>query len=360
MKEENNMSSDEQVWDDYLEQRPELKKWWQFCLDHSYVNSTYEKVSDDIRVNRVHILKMQGIRFRRMALMHDQVLADGRTDDGKRLLDLDDGEALAYTLDIDKDDSYRMMMESHAIKNVNPPSLNYKEALSLYLHNSGADELLYINLVYAREHPESSEQSKPFMDNIDSIFHYLVYWKDAGLNHTVWNTEQDLIRTIHDYRDYYGLFLMPTESDTIIDSDYLDHFLLVPKPYPNEINRRDWHDRAVRFVDTIDGNAKDHRRMDYIDCACPINFLELVYMSLLDCFLTHNIEDLAFMESMYWFCIDVADDSGIHNMEAGSYQPGKLDPKVFDLFREYGAAFAKPLLESVLSDMNPVEEKRTS
>ena len=352
------MSNDEQVWDDYLEKRPELNKWWQFCLDHSYVHSILEKVSDDIRVNRVHLLEVQGNRFSRMALMHDQVLADGRTGDGKRLLNLDDGEALAYALDIDQDDSYRMMMDSQTIKNVDPPSLNYEEAL--YLHNYGADALPYINLVYSREYPESvgsSEQSKPFLNNIGSLFHYMVYWEDAGLNHTVWNTEQDLIRTIHDYRDYYGLFLIPTESDTIIDSDYLDHFLLVPKPYPNEVDRRGWHDRAVRFVDTIDGNAKDHKRMNYIDCAYPINFLGLVYMSLLDCFLTRNIEDLAFMESMYWFCIDVADDSGVHNMRADSYHPGKLDPKVFDLFREYGASFAKPLLESVLSDMNPADEE---
>ena len=352
------MSNDEQVWDDYLEKRLNLNKWWNYCLDHSYVNSTYEKVSDDIRVNRVHILKMQGIRFRHMALMHDQVLADGRTDSGKRLLDLDDGEALAYALDIDQDYSYRKMMESHAIKNVDPPSLNYEEAL--YLHEDNFDALPYINLVYAREYPESSEQSKPFLDNIDSLFHCLVYWENAGLNHAVWNTEQDLIRTVHDYRDYYGLFLIPTESNTIIDSDYLDHFLLVPKPYPNEVDRVDWHDKAVRFMSTLDGNAKDHKRMDRIDCARPINFLGLVYMSLLDCFLTRNIEDLAFMESMYWFCIDVADESGVHNMEAGSYRPGKLDPKVFDLFREYGAEFAKPLLENVLSDMNPADEEMTS
>ena len=27
MGEEHNMSNDEQVWDDYLEKRPELKKW---------------------------------------------------------------------------------------------------------------------------------------------------------------------------------------------------------------------------------------------------------------------------------------------------------------------------------------------
>lgn len=350
------MSNDEQVWDDYLEKRPELNKWWQFCLNHSYVHSILEKVSNDIRVNRVHLLEVQGNRFSRMALMHDRVLADGCTDSGKRLLDLDDGEALAYALDIDQDDSYRMMMESHAIKNVDPPSLNYKE--TLYLHNYGADALPYINLVYAREHPESSEQSKPFLNNIDSLFHCLVYWEDAGLNHAVWNTEQDLIRTIHDYRDYYGLFLMPTESDTIIDSDYLDHLLLVPKPYPNEVDRVDWHDRAVRFVDALDGNAKDHKRMDYIDCARPINFLGLVFMSLSSYFLTHNIEDLTFMESMCRFCVSAVKDSNANNIGIDSYQPGKLDPKLFDLLREYGASFAKPLLESVLCDMNnPTDEE---
>ena len=349
------MSNDEQIWDDYLEKRPNLNKWWNYCLDHSYVNSVYEKVSDDIRVNRVHLLEVQGNRFRHMALMHDQVLADGRTDAG-RLLDLDDGEALAYALDIDQADSYRMMMDSHAIKNVDPPSLNYEEAL--HLHEDNFDALPYINLVYDREYPESSEQSKPFLDSIDSIFHYLVYWEDAGLNHTVWNTEQDLIRTIHDYRDYYGLFLMPTESDTIIDSDYLDRFLLVTKPYPNEVNRVDWHDRAVRFVDALDSNAKDHKRMDRIGRTWPIDFLGLVFMSLSSCFLTHNIEDLTFMESMCRFCVSAVKDSNANNIGIDSYQPGKLDPKLFDLLREYGASFAKPLLESVLCDMNnPTDEE---
>lgn len=340
--------------------RPELEKWWNYCLDHSCINSIYKKVSDDIRVNRVHLLEVQGNRFRHMALMHDQVLADGRTDAG-RLLDLDDGKALAYALDIDQDDSYRIMMESHAIKNVDPPSLNYEEAL--YLHNSGMGALPYINLVYARKYPESdgsSEQSKPFLDNIDSIFHYLVYWEDAGLNHTVWNTEQDLIRTVRDFRNYLDLLLLPNESPTIIDSDYLDNYLSAPKLYPKDIDGDDWHDKAVRFMSTLDENAKDHKRMDRIVRTWPIDFLGLVFMSLSSCFLTHNIEDLTFMESVCRFCMSAVKDSNANNIGIDSYQPGKLDPKLFDLLREYGASFVKPLLESVLCDMNPVEEKRIS
>ena len=139
-----------------------------------------------------------------------------------------------------------------------------------------------------------------------------------------------------------------------IDKDYLDHYLLAPKPSPNEVSEAEWHDRSLRLVEQIDKEAEDVEEyaaaIPNEEDATAVRFNDFMATTLLDCFLTRNIEDLAFMESMYWFCIDVADDSGVRNMRVDFYHPGKLDPKVFDLFREYGASFARPLLESVLSE----------
>lgn len=355
------MSNDEQVWDDYLKKRPELKKWWNYCLDRSYIIATYGKnVSDNTRIDPVRLLKMQGCRnYHRMALVHDKVLDDDYTDNGRRILDLDDGEALAYALDLGHEASYRLMVDSKAIRNVSHLSISYEEAL--YLHNNKSERNNpYINVVCARNmsvNIDSIDEHKPFLDEVDNVFHYMDYWRNNGLNHTVWGTEEDLIRTIRDCRNYLGLLLLPNESSTIIDSDYLDNYLSAPKLYPKDIDGDDWHDKSVRFMSTLDENAKDHKRMDRIGRTWPIDFLGLVFMSLSSCFLTHNIEDLTFMESVCRFCVSAVKDSNANNIGIDSYQPGKLDPKIFDMFREYGASFAKPLLESVLCDMNPTDEE---
>lgn len=363
MKEENNMSSDEQVWEEYLSGRPNLNRWWNYCLDRSYTIATYGKnVSDHTGIDPVRFLKMQKCRnYHRMAIMHDQVLDDDYTDNGRRILDLDDGEALAYALNLRHEASYRLMVDSKAIRNVSPLSISYEEAL--YLHDNKSERNNpYINVVCARNMPvdiDSIDEHGSFLNEVDNVLHYMDYWQNAGLNHTVWDTEEDLIRTVRDCRNYPGLLLLPNESSTIIDSDYLDNYLSAPKLYPTDIDSDDWHDKAVRFMSTLDGNAKDHRRMDRIGRTWPIDFLGLVFMSL-SCFLTRNIDDLTFMDEVYRFCTVAVKDSNVLNMEAGSYRPGQLDPKLFDLLREYGSSFAKPLLESVLSDMNPADEEKTS
>jgi len=350
------MSRGDQAWEEYLSRRPNLSRWWNYCLDRSYIIATYGKnVFDNMVIDPVRLLKMQGCRnYHRMALVHDQVLADGRTDDGKRLMDLDDGEALAYALDIGHEASYRLMVDSKAIRNVESLSISYEEAL--YLHNNkSAYNNPYINVVCARNMSvdiDSIDEHKPFLDEVENVFHYMDYWQNAGLDHTVWGTEEDLIRTVRDCRNYLGLLLLPNESPTIIDSDYLDNYLSAPKLYPKDIDEDVWHDKALRFVDAVDGNVKNHKKMNCIGRTWPIDFLGLAFMSLSSCFLTRNIEDLTFMDEVCRFCTAAVKDSNVHTIGVGSYQPGKLDSRVFDLLREYGSSFAKPLLESVLCDMS--------
>jgi len=160
-----------------------------------------------------------------------------------------------------------------------------------------------------------------------------------------------LVRTVVRYKNYRNLFKGHTDSDILIDRDFLDNYLLAPKPNPIEIDRNTWHDMAVRLVEKLDDES-NRIRME------TMNFLEFVSTELVSCFLTRNIEELAFMESVYDFFVSAC--LGFPYTERVFIRDGMLCSKIFDMFREYGAEFAKPLLENVLSDMNPIEEKRIS
>ena len=306
------MSSD-QIWEEYLSRRPNLKKWY----------------------------SCRGQRFEshRIANMKDKVMNGGETKYGKKVADLDDGEALAYFVYLGRSDN-DLLINSKAVKHVQP-SINLDEADYATLQNWS-----YIHLLCSRElgGPFLTNESLDNMNFIDDLLQIInVYSRIYKYHHIVWDTEQDLVRTVVRYKNYRNLFEVYTDSDILIDRDFLDDYLLADKPDPIEIDKNTWHGMSVRLIEKLDERDRVQ------------NFLKFLSTGLVSCFLDRNIEDLTFMESVYDFCVSAY--LGVPCTKRSRGRNGMLDTKIFDIFREYGASFARPLLESVLCDMNPADEE---
>ena len=297
------MNHDSQSWEEYLIRRPNLSKW----LQCSEKDSSF----DD-----------------RVLFMQYMIETGGETEYDRKVADLDDNEALAYFVYLGFDNS--LLIDSKAVKHLHQPSISLEEA-------SPVRRMMvpYIDLVCARElggdfsSNEFSDDRRFIDDLLQTIEHYSFY----KFHHIVWDTEQDLVRTVIRYKSYCNLF--KASYDAVIDGDYLNNCLLADRPAPTEIEKDAWHGMSVRLVDKFD---EDNQSLG-------LNFIEFVSSELLSCFLTRSIEDLAFMETAYDLFFSVYKDLSDKDL---TIHPGMLDPKLFDLLREYGSAFVEPLLENAL------------
>lgn len=311
------MNHNDQVWEEYLSMRPNLNKWYSHC---------------------------EQLGSHRTAILKDKVMNGGETEYGRKVAGLDDGEALAYFVYLDRSDN-DLLINSKAVKHVQP-SISLVEAEYATTQNWS-----YIHLLCSRElgGPFLTNESLDNMDFIDNLLQTINDYRIYKFHHIVWNTEHDLVKTVVRYKNYRDLFKVDTDSDILIDSDFLDDYLLADKPDPIEIDRNTWHDMAVRLIEKLD-DENNRIRMEHTNFLGMehMNFLGFVSTGLVSCFLTRNVEELAFMESVYDFCVSAR--LGLPYTKRAIGRNGILDPKIFDMFREYGASFARPLLESVLSE----------
>ena len=308
------MKYNDQVWEDYLSRRPNLSKWLQ-CSEQD--SSFYDRV----------------------LFMQDMMETGRETEYGRKVADLDDGEALAYFVYPNTYFNVNLLVDSKAIKHVHQPSINFEEAKLLDGDNAVCS---YIDLLCVRELDGDFTSKESLVDM--AFADHVLMTLDNYVSHMVWDTEHDLIRTAIEYdKDYCRLF--EARCNKVIDSDYLDHYLLAPKPDPTEIDDDTWHGMSVKLIKWLDednGKTKDTRFLNN-------NLLGFMADGLASCFLTHNLEDLTFLKTVYDLCVSISNYPEFMNRNIReSYRPGMLDPKLFDLLREYGPAFIEPLLENAL------------
>ena len=314
-EEEDIMSNSDQVWEEYLSRKPNLSKWLQ-CSEQD--SSFYDRI----------------------LFMQDKIGTGGKTEYGRKVADLDDGEALAYFIYPNTYFNVNLLVDSKAIKHVHQPSISLEEAKLLDGDNAICS---YSDLLCVRE-LDGDFTSKESLADMAFTDHVLTTL-DNYVPHMVWDTEHDLIRTAIEYdSDYCSLF--EARCNKVIDSDYLDHYLLAPKPNPTDIDRDTWHRMSVKLINWLD---EDNRKTQSQSTRFFKNDL-LGFMSdgLASCFLTHNLEDLSFMKTVYDFCASIPHYK-FRSMRK-SYHPGMLDPELFDLLREHEAVFVRPLLEQALKD----------
>lgn len=159
--------------------------------------------------------------------------------------------------------------------------------------------------------------------------------------HCVWDTLDSFIGTIckYDHAYLFDNIDLLSNLDILITKDYLNGFLLAPKPAPTEIGETTWHGMAMRLIGESDKINEQSRRNG--DAA----ILSGAVFQALSGFINGNAEELVFLETVG--DLFTAFDEGCG---AAIYRSGMLDPKSFDLLREYGASFAKPLFELQLDD----------
>lgn len=165
--------------------------------------------------------------------------------------------------------------------------------------------------------------------------------------HQVWDTVDSLMRTVCKYDHAYmlGNGRFTANVKVTIDEDYLDSVLLAQRPSSSEIGKEAWHDMTMRLLgkaDEVDqqirGAVTDTDGMRFSD-------IMLYIMPLL--FFNKDIEELVFLENVYDMMTTLG--TGVRNT---TYHSGMLDPAHFDLLREYGPTFVKPLIERQLDGLN--------
>ena len=313
-EEEDIMNHDDQYWEEYLSRRPNLSKWIQ-CSEQ---DSSFDN---------------------RVLFMQYMIETGGETEYDRKVADLDDNEALAYFVYLGFDNS--LLIDSKAVKHLHQPSISLEEA-------SPVRRMMvpYIDLLCTRKLGGDFSSNELLDDRhfIDDLLQTIEHYSFYKFHHIVWDTEQDLVRTVIGYKNYRNLFKVDTDSEILIDSDFLNNYLLADKPEPIEIDRNTWHGMSFKLIEKLDDESDIGRvRLGHM------NFLEFVFAGLVSCFLTRNLKDLTFMETIYDFCVFASNYPGFMDRNVReSYRPGKLDPKLFDMLREYGSAFVEPLLENAL------------
>lgn len=162
------------------------------------------------------------------------------------------------------------------------------------------------------------------------------------IDHSVWDTLDSFIRTVCEY-DHAYLFENADVLDNLhvlITGDYLNSVLLSSKPEPAEIDEDAWSEMSSRLIGRADEMDRRSRRSGY-----TVIFSEIMSKALSG-FLNEDAEELVFFETVG----DLLNTFSEHENYV-HYHSGMLDVRSFDLLREYGIPFAKPLFERSIDDM---------
>lgn len=341
-----NEDDNEAAWTDFLKRRPDFRKWYELTIkvaghsNHGHFESPIEilKQCDD-----------SVFQNKRLVSMHDRIIRQNNTDG---ILDFDDGEALAYAVNMGPKESDRNLMHS-AIRNIGRPSISFEELERVGIPSTYTGSNYFIIPCLKASHADSAD-SEEVLDAANRADSILKSMNDLSpiMNHVRWNTDKDFFRTVCEYGGKADIFRSPC-SNMSIDKDYLDHYLLAPKPSPGEVSEEEWHGMSLRLVKQFDKKvheAEEHsatifNRETDTNVRTAICFNYFMSSALLDCFLNHSLKDLTFMETVYDFCTHLFPDDWYWYTHDGA-----IGPEVFDMLREYGPSFTGPVFENALRE----------
>lgn len=343
---------DYEAWEDYLKQRPEFRRWHEARLK-KVIKQHWKPIFDPVELLRPYSTRAF------MAMHHYILFHEADEKPYKYLLDLSDGQALAYAEGI----VYEVLrqLSGGVIDNVDKPALTVREARLIDDENRksrSSDWLLqYFGILYDRAgEAYDSEENREHRK-----LGYRVYMKKSqyelrgGPYH--WSDMAAFIDTILRY-PYVGMFISTRNMDAInradesaIDEDYLNEVLLAPRPTASDISADDWHAMSVRLMESVDSiyESTDSEE-DYYT-----TLFGRLMAKALSGFMTRRPEDVTFLETVWYFLssmrVDGADGEEVDEVGYIRYHPGMLDPKLFDDLREYGAFFVAPLFEQIFYRM---------
>ena len=324
-------------WKTFLKENPEFRKWYDHHLKQALKRKEAISPSSDVQSGVTVIGMYGGADSASIVDLYGQVVGSNSRHDQ---VDLNDGEVLAWATGIGNRE--KVLAPSTAIIHVRPFRLDCEEAL--FAGSYGKDDP-YLRILCARELHEDpgSKRTETYAKNARKTVSFINSLNDDQ-PHVVWNTDTDFVRTVCRYGS--ADILMAVRSKVVIDEDYLEGVLLAPRPDPGEVPEDRWHDMAVRLVDALDAG----------DSSLPFSsawpFSGLMLTVLTDEFLGWGLESMTFMETVYRLfmttCLDVDGDGCRKHL---LYRPGLLDPKLFDMLREYGSSFVRPLMGNAMDRM---------
>jgi len=329
-----NQSEDE--WNAYLKDRPELSKYYHRMIDLASVMSSQAKID---RFIKERMPKLDSLRYdiahadneETIPLGQDSFLITNHHD----VLSMTDGEALAYVVDCEG-----MSNETATLKHCSKPHLNADEAAFFIANRSVCEEELgvYLHILCARiDH--KSYYSQEVLNHASRARLILVSSFDS---HYFWDDEQTLAETACKYDHAEMLPVLEKNGGIYVDQHYLHTVMLADKPDPSEISGDEWHAMTAKLIDESNRKFEDKDGYQYFP-----TLPDVLYMGL-PAFFGKSLNELVFLETIYDFMESVAPCDTDYYYD---YEEDLLKPTTFDLLREYGTSFARPIFETEIEPM---------
>lgn len=329
-----NQSEDE--WNAYLKDRPELSKYYHRMIDLASVMSSQAKID---RFIKERMPKLDSLRYdiahadneETIPLGQDSFLITNHHD----VLSMTDGEALAYVVDC-----RGMSNETATLKHCSKPHLNADEAAFFIANRSVGEEErgVYLHILCARiDH--KSYYSQEVLNHASRARLILVSSFDS---HYFWDDEQTLAETACKYDHAEMLPVLEKTGGIYVDQHYLHTVMLADKPDPSEISEEEWRAMTAKLIDESNRKFEDKDGYQYFP-----TLPDVLYMGL-PVFFGKSLNELVFLETIYDFMESVAPCDADYYYD---YEDDLLKPTTFDLLREYGTSFARPIFEMEIEPM---------
>lgn len=352
-------------WADYLDARPEFRKWcdYQFGLA---VEANPDSFPGDDEARRLGVLAERNLAsMRRISSYYAEGILHIRDSYGNpTVASMKDGTVLWHSVNGGMTFIHSKLRK--LVRNVANPRIGFDEAK--WIASQEASNAPILDILCAREdglEPGSNESRKhaDLARNLignqpgrpQKFFRVWHAMNTMDAVHPLWTNMDAFIGTVCRYSDYVDILrnydYLNNKSDPIIDRKYLDTVILGDRPDTKDISIEDWHSMTTELL----GRTTEVRRQiirDYGYYPYGLRISRLMVRALSGFIgIGHGPEELAFMEAVYGFINDLDDRYG-----NALYEAGTLDESSFDILREYGSSFARPIFENQIEDWERYDE----
>lgn len=379
--------NDSRDWYEYLEERPGFRTWYEYRLESAIGTSTsdlnacenehnmfIDAMGMDYVFSKAHLYeKLSGLPgFRPMTVLRNSCLAlticgnlvgmchaiEEHNAEGGRLLRLDDDGAITESI---VRGHFRKLV-GNLIVDHHCPNISIAEAEHV------GSVMDYIEVLCRRVKGERTTYNDVY--TIMRILNWSV-----ALSRPLWSDMDTFIRTICKYghADWFENRYVSMNMDRTIDKDYLDSVMLADKPEPSDISSKDWHDMAVLFTEEFNRIFKEEsdqriaETIEDVDDSSDSDEPSLAYwmmgafmMAALtpisSQFIGRGMDELVFAETISDF-LDLDNSHKIEEefthveVDPYEYAINGLEPKLFDMLREYGPSFTEPLFTNAMDNL---------
>lgn len=329
-------SQSEDEWNAYLKNRTELSKYYHRIMDLASVMDSQDNVD---RFIQERMSKIGSLRYDIDHANNEETIPLGQDafliTEHHDVLTMTDGEALAYVVGC-----MGMSNETATLKHCSKPHLNADEA-EFFIENSlkGEEERdLYLHILCARiDHKPLDSQE--VLNHARRARLIIVSSFDS---HYFWEDEQTLAETACKYGHAEMLPVLEKAGGIYVDQNYLHAVMLADKPDPSEISKAEWRAMTAKLIDESNRKFEDKDGYQYFP-----TLPDVLYMGL-PAFFGKGLDELVFLETIYDFMDSVAPCDADYYYD---YEEDLLKPTAFDLLREYGTSFARPIFETEIESM---------